>query len=47
VVVIGVADLSSLCGGASGVDLEGKIERKETNNEAPQKPRAKPLLTPD
>jgi len=45
VVVIGEADLS--LAGASGVDLEGKIERKEANNEAPQKPRAKPLLTPD
>jgi hypothetical protein len=39
VVVIGVADLS--LAGASGIDLEGEIERKKANDEAPQKPHAK------
>ena len=38
-VVIGEADLS--VAGASGVDLEGEIERKEANDEGPQKPHAK------
>jgi hypothetical protein len=41
VATIGVTDLS--VAGASGVDFEGEIERKKANNEAPQKPHAKPF----